>query len=154
MKQSMFEESVRTPLILAAPNTKAKGRATSRIVELLDIYPTLADLCKRPAPLHLEGKSLKPLLDNPQAKWDQPAYSQVDRGPANQRFTGRSVRTERWRYTEWDGGKQGAELSDHVNDPHEYHNLATAPAAEKTRTALQQLLRTGPAAPGKGNGIE
>jgi iduronate 2-sulfatase len=141
MKNSLFEESARTPLLIAAPKMKSQGRATSRLVELLDIYPTLADLCNLPKPAHLEGRSLRSLLDNPQAKWEHAAYTQIGRGKAMTEFMGRSVRTQKWRYTEWDGGKQGAELYDHVKDPHEYRNLANDPAYEKTRVAMKQLLQ-------------
>jgi iduronate 2-sulfatase len=141
MKQSLFEESARVPFILAAPQMKAQGRASDRTVELLDIYPTLADLCRLPLPAHLAGRSLRPLLDNPQAKWDKPAYTQVARGPADQRFMGRSVRTEKWRYTEWDEGRKGVELYDHVKDPHEYHNLANDPAYAKSREEMRRLLQ-------------
>jgi iduronate 2-sulfatase len=142
MKQSLFEESARVPFLIAAPNAKAKGRATPRPVELLDIYPTLADLCGLPAPAGLEGRSLRPLLDNPQAKWDKAAYTQVERGPQGQRFMGRSVRTERWRYTEWDdAGKQGVELYDHANDPREYRNLAGDPKFAATVAEMKQRLR-------------
>jgi iduronate 2-sulfatase len=141
MKNSMFEESVRTPLIIAAPNAKAKGRATSRIVELLDVYPTLAELCGLPLPAHLEGHSLRPLLNDPQAKWDKPAYSQVGRGGVPAKFMGRSVRTARWRYTEWDEGRQGVELYDHAKDPREYRNLAGDPQHARVVDELKRLLR-------------
>lgn len=141
MKQSLFEESARVPMIIASPNAKAKGRATSRPVELLDIYPTLADLCGLPAPAGLEGRSLRPLLDNPLAKWDKAAYTQVERGPQGQRFMGRSVRTERWRYTEWDDeGKQGVELYDHAGDSREYRNLAADPKFAATVAEMKQRL--------------
>jgi uncharacterized sulfatase len=140
MKQSLYEESARVPFIITAPYAKAKGRATSRTVELLDIYPTLADLCDLPAPAGLEGRSLRPLLDNPEAKWDKAAYTQVERGPQGQRFMGRSVRTERWRYTEWDEGRKGVDLYDHTNDPREYRNLANDPKFTATVTEMKQLL--------------
>lgn len=142
MKQSLFEESARIPLIIVAPATKAKGRATARTVEMLDIYPTLADLCGLQAPADLDGRSLRPLLDNAQAPWDKPAYTQVMRGPQDKRFMGRSVRTEKWRYTEWDEGRQGVELYDHGKDPHEYRNLANNPAYAKTVEELKRLLRS------------
>jgi uncharacterized sulfatase len=141
MKNSLYEESARVPLIIAAPGAKAKGRATNRIVELLDIYPTLADLCRLPAPGHLEGRSLRPLLDNPQAKWKEAAYTQVGRGGVPAKFLGRSVRTGRWRYNEWDEGRQGSELYDHAKDPHEYRNLANDPAHARTVEEMKRLLR-------------
>jgi uncharacterized sulfatase len=120
MKQSLFEESARVPLIVAAPGRKGNGKGCPRTVELLDLYPTLAELAGLPAPKGLEGANLKPLLDNPAAEWKRPAFTQVWRGS----FPGHSVRTERWRYTEWANGKQGAELYDHDADPRELHNLA------------------------------
>ncbi len=140
MKNSLFEESARTPLMIATPKLKAKGRATPRMVELLDIYPTLAELCALPLPAHLEGRSLRPLLDNPQAKWEHAAYTQVGRGKSQADFIGRSVRTEKWRYTEWDEGRKGVELYDHVKDPHEYRNLGSAPAYQQTREEMRRLL--------------
>lgn len=96
------------------------GKSSPRLVELVDLYPTLADLTGLTPPEDLQGVSLRPLIDDPQAKWDHPAYSQVQRpgGP------GHSVRTDRWRYTEWDFGVKGSELYDHDADPQELHNLA------------------------------
>ena len=79
----------------------------------IDIYPTLTDLAGIALPSGLAGASLRPLLDNPAAKWDRPAFTQVQR----KNFPGRSVRTERWRYTEWDHGRQGVRrFYDHDND--------------------------------------
>jgi len=139
MKQSLFEGSARSPLIITAPGQRA-GQATSRIVEFLDIYPTLADLAGLPAPRHLEGRSLRPLMRSPRAAWPHAAYTQVRRGSGEGAFTGRSVRTDRWRYTEWDDGKKGVELYDHAKDPGEITNLATDPAHAKTVAELKRLL--------------
>ena len=137
MKQSCFEESARVPLIIAAPNTKARGKTSDRIVELVDLYPTLADLAALPRPQPLDGASLRPLLDNPKARWNRPAFTQVQRGG----FPGYSVRTERWRYTEWDDGARGAELYDHEKDPRELNNLAGHPRHAKAQADLKQLVR-------------
>jgi uncharacterized sulfatase len=144
-KQTLFEESARVPLIIAGPGVSGRG-ASPRTVELLDIYPTLVDLCGLPKPKHkLEGKSLMPLLNKPDAAWNRPAYSQVQRGtdqtPAAPIVMGRSVRTERWRYTEWDEGKQGSELYDHENDPQEYTNLAKGSAHADILVDMKQLLQ-------------
>jgi uncharacterized sulfatase len=135
-KMSLFEESARVPLLVAAPGIKGRGKASARTVETLDLYPTIADLAGLTPPPGLEGKSLRPLLDDPKHAWDRPAYTQVIRGPAGQTFFGRSVRTERWRYTEWDDGKRGAELYDHTRDPGEHHNLAADP---KQAAVVQQM---------------
>ena len=151
MKQSLFEESARVPLIIAVPGAKAKGHATNRTVELLDIYPSLAELCSLPAPAKLEGRSLRPLLDNLRAKWDKPAYTQVLRGGQDNRFMGRSIRIERWRYTEWDEGRQGVELYDHDKDPGEHRNLANDSAYAKTIEEMKRLLRAAQKAPVSGS---
>jgi uncharacterized sulfatase len=139
-KTTVFEESARVPLVVAAPGMKARGQASPRLVELVDLYPTLADLCGLPASSRLEGTSFRPLLDDPQQPWKAGAFTQVSRG---KKAAGRSVRTERWRYSEWDGGKDGVELYDHTRDPHEYTNLANDPKHAETRTQLSQLLREG-----------
>lgn len=139
-KMSLFEESARVPLIICAPGAKGNGKASKRTVELVDVYPTLAELCGIDAK-GAQGKSLKPLLDDPAAKWDKPALTQVVRGPANNRFLGRSIRTERWRYTEWDEGKKGAQLYDHDSDPKEYKNLAEDANHAAVVKGLQKRLR-------------
>jgi iduronate 2-sulfatase len=141
MKQTLFERSTRAPLVIAGPGITAKGRSSSRIVEFLDLYPTLVALAALPPPQGLQGRSLAPLLKNPAAKWDHPAVSQVRRGPAPARYMGYSIRTEKWRYTEWDNGKQGAELYDQRGDPGESRNLAADPRHQKTVAEMQRLLR-------------
>jgi iduronate 2-sulfatase len=135
-KMLLFEESARVPLIIYDPSGKANGKTCSRTVELVDLYPTLADLCGLPAPAGAEGKSLRPLLDDPQSVWAEPAFTQVRRG----KLVGRSVRTEHWRYTEWDGGKSGSELYDQQADPEEYHNLAGDPDHADTVATLKTRL--------------
>jgi uncharacterized sulfatase len=136
-KQSLFEESARVPMIVYDPRAKGNGKPSGRTVELLDLYPTLADLCGLTPPAGLHGASLRPLLDDPAAKWDKPAFTQVWRGS----FPGHSVRTERWRYTEWDNGKKGVELYDHEADPHEWKNVAEDPKFAKTVEEMKALVR-------------
>jgi uncharacterized sulfatase len=142
-KMSLFEESARVPLIIAAPGARAKGKMSGRTVELVDLYPTLADLCGLPAVNGLEGRSLRPLLDNPRARWEKAAFTQVTRGGQQNRIMGRSVRTERWRYNEWDEGRQGVELYDHDRDPREQRNLANDPKYAETVAAMKRLLHSG-----------
>lgn len=140
MKQTLFERSARAPLIIAGAGVPVKGRSSSRVVEFLDLYPTLAELARVSPPPGLHGRSLAPLLRNPQANWDHPAMTQVRRGAAENTFMGYSVRTEKWRYTEWDGGKRGVELYNEVDDPDEMHNLAAEPKHRNTVVEMQQLL--------------
>jgi len=136
-KSTLFELSARAPLIVCAPQMKAKDKATARLVEFIDIYPTLMELAGLKTTNKLEGRSFVPLLDNPRLKWKEAAYTQVTRG----RFAGYSVRTERWRYTEWDEGRQGAELYDHKTDPREYRNLINDPKHKATVEQLKALLQ-------------
>ncbi len=124
-KMSLFEEATRIPLIIVAPGKKAGGTC-ERTVESVDLYPTLAQLCGLKYSPDLEGHSLIPLLDDPTAPWTYAAHTFTQHAlTKRQAVVGESVRTERWRYTEWGtDGEQGTELYDHDNDPKEWHNLA------------------------------
>lgn len=136
-KRKAFERSAKMPLIIAAPGLAA-GKATALPVELLDLYPTLADLCGLTPPSNLEGASLRPLLEDPDtAVWTKPAVTQIWHSPT---AWGYSLRTERWRYTEWLEGEAGLELYDHNNDPEEITNLASDPGkADLMRNLSAQL---------------
>ena len=136
-KNTVFELSARAPLIMVTPGMKRKGENCSGIIEFVDIYPTLIDLCGLPVSKDLEGISFKQLLNNPNLPWKKAAFTQVQRG----RVAGRSVRTKRWRYTEWDEGRQGIELYDHNNDPGEYYNLAANNQHTQVVAKLKKLLR-------------
>ncbi|MCI0663224.1 MAG: sulfatase [Acidobacteria bacterium] len=141
MKQSLFEGSARAPLLIAGPGV-TRGTASPRTVELVDLYPTLADLCELSGtPKDLPGRSLRPLLKNPLARWDRPALTQVRRGGEGQRFMGYSIRDERWRYTEWDEGRRGVELYDEKADPQEMRNLANDPKYKKELERMKLLLQ-------------
>jgi iduronate 2-sulfatase len=137
-KMTLFEESTRVPLIIAAPGKRA-GVASPRLAELVDFYPTLTQLCGLPQPPKLEGVSLVPLLDDPDRAVKQAAYTVVARGGG---VLGRSVRTERYRYTEW-GDEKTAELYDHETDPREYTNLARDPKHSKTLAEMKSLVHAG-----------
>jgi len=155
MKMSIFEESARVPLIIAVPGNRANGKTCLKPVELVSLHKTLADVCGIAADAKTEGHSLRPLIENPKARWDHAAFSQVTRGgnagtlatpdakkkKSGGQIMGRSVRTERYRYTEWDEGRAGVELYDHDSDPGEYKNLANDPKHKKTVAELKALLR-------------
>nr|AGU10881.1 Sulfatase [uncultured organism] len=137
MKNILWEESDRVPLVIRVPGSRTCGKRSPRTVELLDLYPTLTELAGLPKYGRNEGTSLSPLLRNPvDRNWTKPALSQI-RG-------GRSVRTERWRYTEWEAGKLGRELYDHSKDPLEQHNLADDQRFAATTAQLRALLPGGP----------
>ncbi len=131
------------PFIIAPPQSKSAGQSCPRLVESIDLYPTLADFAGLKAPANLEGVSLRPLLENPQAAWSRPAYTQVQRAG----FPGHSVRTPRWRYTEWDGGARGVELYDHDADPHELKNLAGDARYATEQAQLKALIKANHPAP-------
>ena len=125
MKQMLFEPAARTPMIIAGAGVKARGQSCRRCVELLDIYPTVAELCGLSGtPGNLHGSSLKGLLEKPGMEWKRSAMSQVDRGIDGKRVMGYSIRNERYRYTMWDRGNEGEELYDYAGDPRETTNLA------------------------------
>jgi len=136
MKQSLFEESARVPMIVAAPGVKGNGAASPRTVELQDIYPTITDWCRVGTPAHVAGNSLLPLLSNPKKVWSQPAITQVARNNG----MGRSIRTERWRYSVWENGQGAEELYDHDKDPYELKNLAKEPALAEIKGKLRRRL--------------
>lgn len=131
--QSLFEVGTRVPLLVALPGATGNGKASPRTVQALDFYPTLIDLCKLPPVKGLEGHSLRPLLDNPAAEWNHPAFTVTP--------TGRAVRTERWRYAEWEGGQSGAMLFDHHGDPHEMMNLAGDARYAEVQKELAAVVR-------------
>jgi iduronate 2-sulfatase len=164
-KQSLFEESARVPLIIAAPG-KTAGKASPAVCELIDLYPTLAEVCGLTPPANLPGQSLAPQLADAAAPGKGFAITQVRRGAggggkgkkakaaaaakaaqqpkakaAGGQYLGYSVRTDRYRYTQWDGGQRGAELYDHMNDPLEYTNLASHPQHAETVKQLSAKLK-------------
>lgn len=139
-KQLLFDPSPRTPLIIFDPSAKGNGVVCDRTVELLDLYPTIAAWAGLKAPENLEGHNLQPLLDDPKAAWDHPAFSQVTRMRDKKRVMGYSVHTEKLRYTEWDNGDAGVELYDHTTDPDELKNLADDSAHRSTIEEMKKHL--------------
>jgi iduronate 2-sulfatase len=137
---SLFEQGARIPFIVVAPKAKGNGKACSRVIQAVDFYPTLAELCGLPLPKGLEGRSLAPLLADPSAQWDHPAYTVWSED--GKTLHGVAVRTERWRYAEFgDSGRNGAMLFDEPADPDELKNLADDPKLASVREQLSALVR-------------
>jgi arylsulfatase A-like enzyme len=141
-KGHLWEESARVPLLISAPGyERTAGRVAAGTVELIDLYPTIADLVglRELAPGNLQGMSLRPLLEQPERKdWSKScAYTVTQR---RGRVVGESIRTVRWRYNTW--SEAGEELYDHENDPHEFTNLARGPAHAETLNEMKALWRT------------
>jgi arylsulfatase A-like enzyme len=114
-KFALWEEATRVTLMIVAPGVTKAGERSERTVNLLDIYPTLLDLCGLPQKPRLEGSSLLPLLKDPRAPWQRPAVTTHGRN-------NHAVRDERWRYIRYADGSE--ELYDHDADPLEWKNLA------------------------------
>lgn len=124
-KHTNFEDATHSLLVVSAPGG-ATAAKTNALVEFVDIYPTLCELCDLPVPEGLEGRSMAPLLRSPERPWKSAAFSQYPRG----KVMGHSVRTDGYRYTEWaEPGKPpvGVELYDHQADPAENVNIAAKP---------------------------
>jgi arylsulfatase A-like enzyme len=157
IKKTVWEESTRVPLVIRTPDVAKPGAECSHPVSLVDLYPTLVDLCGLPGDPNrsgngrpLDGHSLRPLLVDPGTdKWGGPpvALSVIEGGDPvkvgeippveRQHFT---VRSRDWRYCLWANGEE--ELYDHRADPHEWGNLATDPKHARIKAELREQLRT------------
>ena len=146
-KTSNFELDARVPLIISSPDSKP-GQHSPAMVELLDLYPTLADLCDLDAPVELEGVSLKPLLETPTGFVRQYALTQHPR-PAYYKGApeamGYSMRTTEVRYTEWRNWKTGKiiarELYNHRKDPGENHNIAATQGGPVQKLSVRMNIQ-------------
>jgi choline-sulfatase len=150
-KTTLFENAARVPLVIAGPGVEAAGQSTPAPAEMVDFYPTLAELCGLAAPECLSGVSLVPLLKDPGGTDGQGTDRRL--APEHGRFVpprqsalvqyadGYSIRTPRYRYTEWgEDGSAGAELYDHETDPREMVNLAGRPEHAEVVEQLSKLL--------------
>ncbi|MCX8230176.1 MAG: sulfatase [Verrucomicrobiota bacterium] len=137
-KSALWEQTTRTPLIIHVPQ-KLGGRTTAtnckRPVNLLDLYPTLVELCGLPTNSKNDGRSIAPLVRNPQAKWPYPTL--ITHSP-HWHGANHAVRSERFHYIYYSKG--GEELYDTAKDPNQWHNLASAPEHADTKTKLKKWL--------------
>ena len=136
-KQSNYDIDVRVPLLMRVPELSAAGGRCNRLVELVDLFPTLCDVAGIQIPGNMEGTSFKPLLLDPELNWKSAAFSQYHRNPRvtpdGKRYMGYSMVTPRYHYVEWRfwnhvsgvaGDLAAVELYDHENDPDENRNIA------------------------------
>lgn len=130
-KFALWEESTRAPLIWVVPGLTKPDRVCDRTVDFMSIYPTLTDLAGIPTPKHVEGKSIRSLLDNSEAPWSQPAITTHE-------YKNHAVRTETWRYIRYANGDE--ELYDETHDPFEWKNLANDPSLSATKAELAKFL--------------
>jgi arylsulfatase A-like enzyme len=126
-KFALWEEPTRAPLIWVAPGVTRAGTTSTRTVDFMSIYPTLADLCGLPIPPHVEGASIRALLADPAAPWDRPAVT-------THGYRNHAVRTADWRYIRYDNGDE--ELYDETRDPYEWTNLASDRKYDDVRARL------------------
>ncbi|MCG8620454.1 MAG: sulfatase-like hydrolase/transferase, partial [Proteobacteria bacterium] len=139
-KQTLFEVSLRSPLIFSVPGQIHPKAKTNALAELVDIYPTLCGACQIPIPPQLEGTSLMPVIEQPTRPWKTAAFSR-DGGAAN---GGNSIRTKQYRYTEWGlNGSRGVELYDYDADPDETVNIASHSENAELVTHLSERLHAG-----------
>ena len=134
---SLFEQGDRVPFLIYLPDARGNGQVCERVVESLDFYPTLVDLCGLPKPTDLEGRSLAPLLQNPQAEWPHVGYTVWSENGKTLR--GVAVRNERWRFAEFEDGS--AMLFDEDHDPRELKNVASDPQHAAVRAELARLVK-------------
>ena len=133
-KTTLFDNAARVPLIIAGPGVTASGQSTASPAEMVDFYPTLAELCDLSPPEYVSGVSLVPALRDTSAQPRTSAFTQY--------ATGYSVRTRRYRYTEWGrNGGAGAELYDHQQDAEEMTNLADQAEHQALVQRLSEHLR-------------
>jgi iduronate 2-sulfatase len=142
-KHTNFEQANHSVLMMSAPGLTGSGQVCGGLVELVDIYPTVAELCGLEAPKGLEGLSLKPLMQEPGLSWKKAVFSQYPHGPKDNTM-GRAIRTLRHRLVKWEKpGFQEIELYDYVTDPDETRNLAGDPAHKELKEELLKQLAAG-----------
>ena len=129
-KHTLWEDGLRTTLVISAPGTAGRNVRSDRVVSLLDVYPTLIELAGLGSREGMDGQSIVPLLEQPDLPWSRPAVSTYG-------FQNHSIRTERWRYIRYYDGTE--ELYDHESDPYEWTNLAVEPVGDEYREVMDGL---------------
>lgn len=140
-KMTNFEHGTRVPLLVSLPGMRTAGQRSRALVELVDLYPTLASLCSLPLPAHLEGTSFAPLLEKPDQPWKQAVFSQYLR-TGKPLSMGRSIRTPNWRYTEW-SDLMGKLVGTELYEASEAQNLANDPRHAALVKELAGQLKAG-----------
>jgi arylsulfatase A-like enzyme len=130
-KFTLWEEACKMPLIIKVPGVTKEGARCSSPVSLMDLYPTLLELCELPENIENEGNSIVPLLRNVHSDWDKPALTTLG-------FNRHSLRNKKWRYTRYQDGAE--ELYDHDNDPLEWINLANDPQYNAVKMELAKYF--------------
>ena len=130
-KFALWEEPARAPLIWVAPGVTKAGTTSTRTVDFMSIYPTLADLCGLPIPKHVEGISIKKLLADPNARWTTPALT-------THGYQNHAVRSAEWRNIRYENG--GEELYDETKDPYEWTNVSGDKKNDETKAALAKFF--------------
>ncbi len=145
-KQTNYEIDTRVPLMIRHPIAKGNGQTSDSLVEFVDIYPTLCDLANLPIPQQLDGRSLKPILEDVQTEIKDCAFSQFPRKHDGKDFMGYAMRTDRYRYVEWidavNGVIEARELYDHQSDPEENTNLANEAGQQVNLDSLHEKIWT------------
>lgn len=140
-KMSLFDVVARVPLIIRAPRQQGGGNVCAHTIQLLDLYPTLAECAGLPTPPGLDGHSLVPLLKDSAAAWSHAAFTFIR---SKKTRLGTVVTQGSNRYIEWSRGSRGAQLCDLKTDPHELNNLISDPECELVLKQMRQLIKTAP----------
>ena len=142
-KMTLYNNGTNVPLIVAGPGVKSVGKTSNAPVEMIDFYPTLAELSGLKPPQYLSGKSLKPILDDPSTQTRKAALTQIVRGAGGKGpVMGYTIKTKHYRYTAWgEEGEYGEELYDCQDDPEELKNLAGKPEYSEKQAKLKSLWK-------------
>lgn len=136
-KVTLYQKGHNAPMIIVNGDGENAGVKTNAMIEFIDVYPTLANICSlNKTPSYLEGKDFSAVLKNPLSTFRSSVTAIVNRG----NFRGKTIKTEGWRYTEWDNGNKGTELYNELTDSLEYNNLAEDKKYDDVKNMMKKLL--------------